>query len=258
MAKDFIDHLHQTIRLDQKPHRIVSLVPSQTELLADLGLEQEVVGITKFCIYPEKWFKEKTRVGGTKTVDIEKVRQLQPDLIIGNKEENTASDIQALQSIAPVWMSDIETLEDALNMIHSVGLMCEKQEQATLLIQEISEAFGKIQPLKSPKNVLYFIWDEPKFVAGKNTFVDTMIHKCGFINCCTETRYPEWNGTTETIDIVFLSSEPFPFKENHIKEFQNKFPTAKIVLVDGEYFSWYGSRLKDAPDYFQALIQQLT
>jgi ABC-type Fe3+-hydroxamate transport system substrate-binding protein len=138
MAKEFIDQLHQTIRLDQKPHRIVSLVPSQTELLANLGLEQEVVGITKFCIYPEKWFNEKKRVGGTKTVDIEKVRQLQPDLIIGNKEENTASDIQALQSIAPVWMSDIETFEDALNMIQSIGAMCEKQEQATQLIQEIS------------------------------------------------------------------------------------------------------------------------
>lgn len=258
MAKEFIDQLHQTIRLEQKPHRIVSLVPSQTELLADLGLEQEVVGITKFCIYPEKWFKEKNRIGVTKTIDIEKVRQLNPDLIIGNKEENTPSDIQALQSIAPVWMSDIETLEDAFNMIQSVGLMCEKQEQAAKLIQEISSEFGKLQPLQSPKNILYFIWNEPKFVVGKNTFIDDMITKCGFNNCCKETRYPEWKGTIEAVDIVFLSSEPFPFKENHLKEFQNSFPTAKIVLVDGEYFSWYGSRLIDAPMYFESLIQQLT
>jgi ABC-type Fe3+-hydroxamate transport system substrate-binding protein len=258
MAKEFIDQLHQTIRLDQKPHRIVSLVPSQTELLANLGLEQEVVGITKFCIYPEKWFNEKKRVGGTKTVDIEKVRQLQPDLIIGNKEENTASDIQALQSIAPVWMSDIETFEDALNMIQSIGAMCEKQAQATQLIQEISAAFIKLQPLQLPKSVLYFIWDAPKFVAGKNTFIDAMLQKCGLINYSSETRYPEWNGTTDAVDIVFLSSEPFPFKESHLIEFQNSFPSAKIVLVDGEYFSWYGSRLTDAPRYFEALIQQLT
>ena len=258
MAKEFIDQLHQTIRLDQKPHRIVSLVPSQTELLADLGLEQEVVGITKFCIYPEKWFNEKKRVGGTKTVDIEKVRQLQPDLIIGNKEENTASDILSLQSIAPVWMSDIETFEEALNMIQSVGAMCEKQEQATQLIHEISAAFGKLKPLQLPKSVLYFIWDAPKFVAGKNTFIDAMLQKCGLINYSSETRYPEWNGTTDAVDIVFLSSEPFPFKESHLIEFQNSFPSAKIVLVDGEYFSWYGSRLKDAPRYFEALIQQLT
>ena len=233
-------------------------MPSQTELLANLGLEQEVVGITKFCIYPEKWFNEKKRVGGTKTVDIEKVRQLQPDLIIGNKEENTASDIQALQSIAPVWMSDIETFEDALNMIQSVGAMCEKQDQATQLIQEISAAFGKLQPLQLPKSVLYFIWDAPKFVAGKNTFIDAMLQKCGLINYSSETRYPEWNGTTDAVDIVFLSSEPFPFKESHLIEFQNSFPSAKIVLVDGEYFSWYGSRLTDAPRYFEALIQQLT
>lgn len=258
MAEEFIDQLHQTIRLDKVPSRIVSLVPSQTELLADLGLEQEVVGITKFCIYPEKWFNEKKRVGGTKTVDIEKVRALQPDLIIGNKEENTVEDILALQAIAPVWMSDIETFEDALNMIQSVGAMFEKQAQATQLIQEISAAFEKLQPLQLPKSVLYFIWDAPKFVAGKNTFIDAMLQKCGLINYSSESRYPEWNGTTDAVDIVFLSSEPFPFKESHLIEFQNSFPSAKIVLVDGEYFSWYGSRLKYAPRYFEALIQQLT
>jgi ABC-type Fe3+-hydroxamate transport system substrate-binding protein len=155
-------------------------------------------------------------------------------------------------------MSDIETFEDALNMIQSIGAMCEKQDQATQLIQEISAAFGKLQPLQLPKSVLYFIWDAPKFVAGKNTFIDAMLQKCGLINNSSETRYPEWNGTTDAVDIVFLSSEPFPFKESHLIEFQNSFPSAKIVLVDGEYFSWYGSRLKDAPRYFEALIQQLT
>lgn len=258
MAKELIDQMHQTIRLDKVPSRIVSLVPSQTELLADLGLEQEVVGITKFCIYPEQWFQEKVRIGGTKAVDIEKVRALQPDLIIGNKEENTLEDIHALQAIAPVWMSDISTYEDALNMIQALGDICGKTEQATQLISTIHHSFASIQPMEITNKVLYFIWNAPNFVAGKSTFIHAMLEKCGFENYCKENRYPAWESSSDEVDFVLLSSEPFPFSEKHIESFQQQFPNAAIVLVDGEYFSWYGSRLKDAPRYFQGLIQQLT
>ena len=101
----FIDQLQSEIRLDRVPRRIVSLVPSQTELLYDLGLEDEVVGITKFCIHPNKWFSSKDRIGGTKSINIDQVKSLAPDLIIGNKEENTIEDIERLREIAPVWMS---------------------------------------------------------------------------------------------------------------------------------------------------------
>ena len=125
------DQMHRKIHLPRFPlRRIISLVPSQTELLYDLGLEEEVVGITKFCVHPPEWFQSKARVGGTKTIHFEKIKALQPDLIIGNKEENEREQIEALAECFPVWMSDIATLEDALDMMLRVGALVDRPEQA--------------------------------------------------------------------------------------------------------------------------------
>jgi ABC-type Fe3+-hydroxamate transport system substrate-binding protein len=256
MARKVTDQMNRTIRLEGIPRRIVSLVPSQTELLYDLGLREEVVGITKFCIYPEEWFKSKNRVGGTKQVNIEKVKALQPDLIIGNKEENTIEDIAALEKIAPVWMSDIYTYEDALEMISLLGNVLGKVDASANVITEIENEF-KALPLLNAKKVLYFIWKDPDYLAGKSTFIDAMIFKAGFENLCNDERYPELKGLKENPDFIFLSSEPYPFKKEHELEFQQRFPTSKIVFVDGELFSWYGSRMKRFPNYVCELIKGL-
>src|SRR4051812_11307667 len=117
----FTDQMGNAVELEGPPSRIVSLVPSQTELLFYLGLDKEVAGITKFCIHPAEMFHSKPRVGGTKKYDFEKIRQLAPDLIIGNKEENEQKQVEELQKLYPVWMSDIRNLADALQMIRSVG-----------------------------------------------------------------------------------------------------------------------------------------
>lgn len=238
------------------PLRIISLVPSQTELLYYLGLEKEVVGITKFCIHPDEWYRIKDRVGGTKSLDIEKIRQLKPDLIIGSKEENEQSDIKALMEIAPVWMSDIFNLDDAIQMIHSVGQISNKAVESNELVKRIQEQFELLNSLKEDKTVLYFIWQEPMMLAGKNTFIDSMLLQCGLTNLAGNERYPEATGK-ENPDFIFLSSEPFPFGEKHISEFQQLYPKSKVVLVDGEFFSWYGSKLKDAPNYFNQILTQL-
>lgn len=258
MERIFIDQMKRTVRLEEIPRRIVSLVPSQTELLFDLGLNDEVIGITKFCIYPKEWFHSKTRVGGTKQLNIERIRELKPDLIIGNKEENTKEDIEQLEAIAPVWMSDIYTKEDALQMIKAVGEMTQTQSLAENLILGITSEFDKLHKASYKFSVLYLIWKDPYFAAGKNTFIDDMITSCGWINACTEERYPEWNEQAQQPEIVFLSSEPYPFKDEHLAEVQQKFPKSKIMLVDGEFFSWYGSRMQMAPNYFQGLIDQLS
>lgn len=258
MERIFTDQMNHTIRLEGIPRRIVSLVPSQTELLHDLGLSEEVVGITKFCIYPEDWFANKTRVGGTKQVNIEKVRELQPDLIIGNKEENTKEDIEALMEIAPVWMSDIYSIDDALTMISSIGEITDREPAANTLISEIEMAFHRLEnPLKG-KSVLYFIWKDPFYAVGPSTFIHSMLTIIGFQNIVQEDRYPEWVGSEKDPDYVFLSSEPYPFKEEHLDEVQMKFPGSRIVLVDGEMFSWYGSRMRLAPAYFKELFDHLT
>lgn len=259
----FKDQMHTTIRLESTPRRIVSLVPSQTEFLCDLGLENEVVGITKFCIHPQEWFRNKTRVGGTKNVNIEKVRALKPDLIIGNKEENTKEDIIALREIAPVWMSDIFDLEDALEMMHQIGEICGKQRQAATIVENISKGFLEFeneQPLyKKTLKALYLIWKDPYLGAAKDTFIDVMLSVCGFQNFLEEkTRYPEWQPDLANIpDIILLSSEPYPFKAKHIEALKVMYPNTGIFLVDGEMFSWYGSRLQYAPQYFSTLLSEI-
>jgi len=254
----FIDQMDREVQLNDRPKRIISLVPSQTELLADLGLDEEVIGITKFCIYPEEWFRSKTRVGGTKQLNIELIRSLNPDLIIGNKEENTAEDILSLEDIAPVWMSDIYTFEDALKMIVSVGdVVCKKRESEQMVLK-IQEKFNQINKQEKKRKVLYFIWKDPEFIAGKNTFIDAMLDAIGCENCCQLERYPALTAIkTPNPDFIFLSSEPYPFKEEHKDYFKDIFPNAKIVFVDGEMFSWYGSRMLLAPAYFQRLANEL-
>lgn len=256
------DQMNFTIRLGASPNRIVSLVPSQTQLLHHLELEEEVVGITKFCVQPDGWFRSKTRVGGTKSIDIEKVKALKPDLIIGNKEENSIEDIEALKGIAPVWMSDIYTLDDSLEMIRSISAVTDKHEIGNNLIGRITNAFNDLEHYlvgleMRGKTALYYIWKEPYMVSGKSTFVDEMLSKCGLKNATSIERYPEIDAADYQPDFVFLSSEPFPFKEEHIADFQLEFPNSKIVLVDGEMFSWYGSKLEVAPSYFKKLIESI-
>ena len=252
IGRNFVDQMGRSVRIPLDPKRIISLVPSQTELLYDLGLNNEVVGITKFCVHPASWFRVKQRIGGTKQLNLELIRSLNPDLIIGNKEENTKEDIEALEKEFPVWMSDIETLEDAFAMIQSIGVMTDKEDEAELLVGESIEAFASIQNLGQGKTFLYFIWDEPAFVAGKNTFIDSMLTKIGFQNACELSRYPALSEVAPpAVDHIFLSSEPFPFKSEHFIKYQAIFPNAQIHLIDGEMCSWYGSRMKLAARYFE-------
>lgn len=252
----FVDQMGRSVEVPISPKRIVSLVPSQTELLFYFGLENEVVGITKFCIYPDSWFKSKNRIGGTKQLKIDQIISFKPDLIIGNKEENTKDEIEKLeQNGLSVWMSDINSFDEAIEMIDQVGLICGKEFEATKLATEITQRFNEILSIGQGRSVLYFIWDEPSFVVGKNTFIDSMIEKIGFVNACNLTRYPNLSDfPNPNPDLIFLSSEPFPFTSQHIGKYQKLFPNSKIMLVDGEMFSWYGSRMLEAVNYFKILV----
>lgn len=254
----FRDQLNREVTLPKAPERIISLVPSQTELLYSLGLEDEVVGITKFCVHPSTWFHSKQRVGGTKMVHIEVVKQLSPDLIIANKEENLQSDIEELMNICPVWVSDIHTLEDAYAMIDGIGTITNRQTTALALLTNIRQAFATLQPLDKSINASYFIWRDPWMVAGGDTFINNMLEKCGIKNLFGHlSRYPEIS-LEELQQVpdqwILLSSEPYPFKEKHVAALQQLLPYATIKLVDGEMFSWYGSRLLEAPAYFNKLL----
>lgn len=251
--------MQRTVEVNSTVSRIVSLVPSQTELLVDLGLRERLVGVTRFCIHPSGLRKEVPVIGGTKNAKIDLIRELKPDLIIGNKEENNQADIEELEKEFPVWMSDIFNLEDALEMLLRIGELTGTQAKASELKTAIANNFDRLRDLKSNgKRVLYLIWKGPYIAAGKNTFIDSMLQTLGFENAVSEARYPEARLETLAPDVVFLSSEPYPFKEKHIAELQEQFPASRIVLVDGEYFSWYGSRLLGAPTYFLKLLNLLT
>lgn len=257
-----IDQMGRKVEVPADPQRIISLVPSQTELLYDLGLGDRVVGITKFCVHPETWFSSKARIGGTKKVDFAKVRALEPDLIIGNKEENERKDIDLLGKEFPVWMSDIRDLDAALEMISTVGGLTGTRMRANEINARISTGFNSLLPIAPTLTVAYLIWREPYMGAGHGTFVNDMLKRCGLINVFDEgdARYPEVSDQAlaeADPDIIFLSSEPYPFKEKHIADINMICPGTPVRLVDGELFSWYGSRLAQAPSYFADLMGTL-
>lgn len=264
MQKSFTDGMGREVVVNFPPKRIVSIVPSQTELLFDLGLDSEIIGLTKFCIHPIEKFAERTKVGGTKKLNIDLIKDLKPDLIIGNKEENTQSDIEELESLFPVWMSDIFTLDDAMRTITDIGELVDRAPEASYLNHLISAGFKDLKALALQNNidkkVAYLIWRKPFMAAGKNTFIDDILISNGMINVIKQERYPEINIAELAKlcpELVLLSSEPYPFGEKHIEEIEKELPNVKVILVDGEMFSWYGSRLVKAVQYFFEFQKQL-
>jgi ABC-type Fe3+-hydroxamate transport system substrate-binding protein len=256
-----LDQVGEIITLDAFPKRIVSLVPSQTELLYDLGLHQEVVGITKFCIHPAAWHLQKTKIGGTKNINLQKIRGLRPDLIIANKEENTKEDILAFRELCPVYTSDIQTLDHAYRMISEIGILTNRKSQADNLIEIIRNRFSLVKPIATPLRAAYLIWKNPYMAAGNDTFINHILERAGMINVFGHLpRYPQVS--IEALrslspDVILLSSEPYPFTDKHISDFRLCFPDTKIVLVDGEMFSWYGSRLQFTGQYLTHLANIL-
>ena len=259
--------LQKTADLPYLPKRIISLVPSQTELLYDLGLETETAAITKFCIHPTTWFSEKEKVGGTKTVDLQKIKQIQPDLIIANKEENVKEQIEMLAADYPVWLTDVNNFNDALKMIADIGTLTRKQNESSAIIQNIITGFVDLTKMDPPVKTGYLIWRNPYMTIGGDTFINDMLNLCGLKNISShKTRYPDISiselQTTnpqgpEGCKLLLLSSEPYPFKNEHIVELQQHLPNTKIMLVNGEMFSWYGSRMLRSASYFKQLTAEI-
>jgi ABC-type Fe3+-hydroxamate transport system substrate-binding protein len=264
MQRTFTDQLNRKVTINYPPKRIISIVPSQTELLFELGLTEEVIGITKFCVHPAAQFKAKIKVGGTKKLDIGLIRNLKPDLIIGNKEENTKENIELLSSEFPVWMSDVNNLDDAMKSIGQIAELVDREPEAAYLNHLINAGFTDLQTLALQlgidKKVAYLIWKDPYMLAGRGTFINDILMKIGLTNIIKQSRYPEIDMNELAAlkpELVFLSSEPYPFREKHVEDLKLILPEAEIMLVDGEMFSWYGSRLVKAVQYHFQLQPKL-
>ena len=257
----FKDQMGHEVVLPDLPLRIISLVPSQTELLFDLGLGERIVGLTKFCIHPKPQVKQKVIIGGTKNFRFKTIDELQPDLIIGNKEENYKEGIEQLQQKHSVWMSDIYSLEDALQMMQQVGQLTGTEAKVQELIHGISTGFESLQPAQPQISTAYFIWRKPYMAVGSHNIIDHMLQRCGFRNAFADlARYPEISPEQLKVanpQLILLSSEPYPFKKKHVAEFRELCPEASIKIVDGEMFSWYGSRLLHAPAYLQQVMEEV-
>lgn len=254
------DQTGRTVEVTDFPQRIISLVPSQTELLHHLGLGDRVVGITKFCVHPTEWHQNKTRIGGTKILKHNMIDELKPDLIIANKEENTREDVELLSTKYPVWVSDVNDLNSALQMIKQVGVITNTKGKSLELAQNIEEQFNTLLP-NTELRTIYLIWRKPFMAAGRNTFIDDMLERCGFKNVILEDRYPEVR-ESDIIhldpELILFSSEPYPFKEEHLEPVAKLIPKVHVELVDGEPFSWYGSRLLNSVPYFNKLLKRIS
>jgi ABC-type Fe3+-hydroxamate transport system substrate-binding protein len=260
MEKIFKDQLSNKITVNFPPRRIISLVPSQTELLFDLGLDEEISGVTKFCIHPREKCRTRAIVGGTKNFDFEKIDSLKPDLILANKEENYKEGIEILQKNYPVWISDINNINDCCDMIKSIAAITGKTETGVKIFNNINDS---VTSLKTEKKytVAYLIWKDPYMTVGSDTFIHSMLELAGFENIFSDhTRYPvitKDDLTDKNPDLIFLSSEPYPFKEKHLDEFKRINKSSEIILVDGEMFSWHGSRMQYAAEYYTKLRKMI-
>lgn len=252
----------RTITLHKPPQRIVSLVPSQTELLSSLGLRDEVVGVTRFCVHPDAWRKSKRIVGGTKLLRIDRIQDLRPDLILANLEENTKEDVERVEEIAPVYVTNVRTIDEAVDMIDSIALLVDRKKAGDEITTALRDAFSELADEPDhPLRAAYLIWRDPYMTVGGDTFIHDIMRHGGFANVFKSSmRYPELS-VADLIDadpeVVLLPSEPFPFLEKHVPEVRQMLPKAQIHLVDGQLFSWYGSRLIHTPDYLRRLRQEI-
>lgn len=255
-----IDQLGREVKIPHPPQRIVSLVPSQSEFLYDLGLGERLAGVTRFCVHPQNLRTEATVVGGTKQVKIERIHKLKPDLIVANKEENTPEMVAQLEKHYPVWVSAVNTVDDALEMMRLLGQVCGKSAEADDLTERISEARGRLHEaadtVKS-RSVAYLIWRNPYMAAGSGTYIHSVLLECGLKNSVNSARYPEADiEELKKSDVVLLSSEPYPFSEKHLSELKAG-GCKRVELVNGEWFSWYGSRMLSAFDALAAWVTKL-
>ncbi len=242
--------------------RIVSLVPSLTELLCDLGLADNVVGRTGFCIHPRDVVRHIPKLGGTKDVDVESLRALRPTHVIVNIDENRRELVAALEgSGAQLFVTHPVAPDDNLALFDSLGFVFRREREAAALAQRYTAARRRLGRFaQAPaENVLYLIWRDPWMTVGTDTYIS---HMLGLVNWTTqpreaEPRYPsialaDYAGR---VDRVLLSSEPYPFRDKHLGEVRAVVgDDVPVELVDGEMLSWYGSRAIAGIDYLGQLV----
>ena len=219
--------------------RIVSCVPSLTETIFDLGVGDAVVGCTWFCVHPREEVAKLTKIGGTKNLKLDKLNQLQPDVIIAAKEENEREQIEELASLYPVLLYNVQKVEENERLLLDLAGALSTQVPITFL-----RPLPEVSPILS--SCIYLIWKQPFMTVGGDTFISEVLELNGFTNMYKgEKRYPSLSLQdikSAQPEHLLLSSEPYPFQEADVAELQRVLPHTRVLIVDGEKYSWYGSR----------------
>jgi ABC-type Fe3+-hydroxamate transport system substrate-binding protein len=231
--------------------RIVSLVPSITELLCDLDLSEQVVGRTGFCIHPWETVKKIPKVGGTKDLKFDKIRELEPTHVVVNVDENRKEDAEALGEFIPnVVVTHPVGPRDNLDLYRQMGREFDLEAEA--LCERFEAALARVED-RPEQRVLYLIWRDPWMTISPETYISQTLGLFNWrtVPAGTEERYPQVDLAAVDVDRVLLSSEPFHFKQDHVAEVEALVPGAKVSLIDGEMTSWYGSRAIAGIDYLR-------
>lgn len=258
--KTVTDHLGREISFSFPPKKIVSFAPAITQTLYSLQLDDEIVGRTRFCKYPQDKVAKALNVGGTKDFKIDRIHSLKPDLIIMEKEENTEEMVKELEKHYPVYVFEIQSVDNAFRMITDLGTITDRNLQAESLSNGIRAMLDTLPRQFKGEKAAYVIWQCPYMVAGNRTYINSVLETLGFENPFTtyEGRYPtvtEKDFAQEHLDYIFLATEPFPFQESHVEQFKEQFPDAIVKRIDGEMF-WYGAMMLDAVPYFTSFFKQ--
>jgi len=253
----FVDALGRSLTVRKRPERIVSLVPSITEALFAFGLKREIVGVTRFCVEPRKGVAGKTRVGGTKTLDVAKIKGLNPDLVIASAEENSPEDlVQLIDYGCPVFVTLPTGVQSAIDLLRQLATMTGTTAAAKPIIQEAKEALGSVTAdTANRERVRVFcpIWRNPYMTCGRNTYMDDVITVCGGRNIFggRQESYPQLElAEMAALDpqVILLPSEPYRFTKGHKADFKafaqvTAVKNGHIFLIDGWLLTWYGPRI---------------
>ena len=263
-----VDASGVAVELARRPRRIVSLVPSITETLCALGLADALVGITVYCVEPRAVVGGKTRIGGEKNPDLEKIRGLAPDLVVANVEENLREHVDTLRSWSiPVWVTYPRTVVEGIRLIADLGAVTGTEAPASELLEQIEPLYARVAGAAARRpavDVFYPIWRGPYMTINRDTYIHDMLRVCGARNVFGDRpeRYP-----TVTLDevaarrpaVILLPDEPFRFRRAHLADFASYLDVpavrdGRIHLVDGKPFSWHGPRIAEALRMLPALI----
>lgn len=262
MHRTVTDDLGRRVCLPDGPQRIVCLCPSMTETLFALGVGDRMVGRTRYCVHPQPAVECVSVVGGTKDVNPCRVEELNPDLVIAVREENVQDQVLTMAQHVPVYVFDIETVDDGINSIARLGALVGEARHGESLAQSAREAFESITPLPQPRRVLCLIWGIPAMAVGAGTYIHDLLTRLGFINMAAALpgRYPDIpldGDILSEAEVILLPDEPFPFSQEHETMLRSMVRTPLVQRVDGQMLSWYGVRMIETVDQLRDLVKMM-